>query len=261
MDSASRFKKPAPERVTPNRGWSGVFGAEPSVGPDEQPQSGQRDAGSAANGSAANGSAESSSAAGASSSVASAYRVIDDYLRQGRRVAENLWTPLSSAAKGPDPSLLTERFLRGTADLSAAWFDMMQALTSPMDGRANGAAPGASAGPFDAGVRANREKNGAGERHSATAPVLVVKSSRLARVSVELLSEAPNEGLTLTRLHADRPGVPSIDRAAVRSGRNAGIEIEIVIGDEQPPGTYRGALIDDASQRTSGTVTVELLDT
>ena len=38
---------------------------------------------------------------------------------------------------------------------------------------------------------------------------------------VELLSEAPGEGLTLTRLHADRPGVPSIDHAAARSGRPA----------------------------------------
>jgi hypothetical protein len=253
----SRPKKPQPERVDPIRDWTGMF--EPRSGNGQAREAagenGHAREASAENGHSRQRAAENSSSA--SAGVASAYRVIDEYLRQGRRFAENLWTPLGAGEGGrSDPAFLTERFMRSTADLSAAWFDLMQAVApvrNPDVGGRNSEPPG----PFDAG-KTTATRDAAGRVAPARSSLHVaVKSRRLARVCIELFADPSGAELELGHLHADDGTLPAITRGAVRPVAGS-VEVELEISDDQPAGMYRGFLIERATRATCGAVTVEL---
>src|SRR5689334_15594731 len=104
--------RPEPARTQPIRNWNGIFAApgEPVAAEPEPP---------------------APSAEPARQGVAAGYRVIDEYLRQGRRAARDFWSPAAAAAasssdasepnaagsddaapRGPDISKLGERWLR-----------------------------------------------------------------------------------------------------------------------------------------------------
>jgi len=237
MKKRSRPKKPPPERVRPVRDFGTLFGEEkPSA---EEVSKGKR--------------AKSS----AQAPVADAYRVIDDYLRQGRRAAENLWTPLGNLAGAGEPSLLTERFLRGAADLSSAWFDMLQTL-SPAEGQRDApTAPGA----FDAGKRQASSvprKNGAA---SSLHVEIALQSVRLAQVTVDVFPGQHDSPVSLSILHATDAKTPPLTGVEVQSlGKASAVRVVLRVPEAQPPGRYHGVLLAGPERRPCGSLTLELLE-
>src|SRR5580704_15258439 len=85
VTQSGRIKRPVPKRIDPDRSWKSVLGG---VEPGTPSSNGGPSQGSAPR--TVDGREPSYDA------VNDAYRVIDDYLRQGQRVAERIWMPAAA---------------------------------------------------------------------------------------------------------------------------------------------------------------------
>jgi hypothetical protein len=201
-------------------------------------------------------STESTAAQGATdpaggSSVASAYRVIDEYVREGRRFAENLWTPTTGGDFG-DGSLLLDRFVRTAADFTSVWFDVVQALGGTNGVKGGKGPPGA----FDVGRVSERSESmpdGAVYR----LPV-AIRSQQLAKVDVDWLRVPGDGALTAGPLQPGDGALGPAVEAKVVAGQEGGRVLEIRVPDNQPAGMYHGVLVDGATRRPCAAVTLEL---
>jgi hypothetical protein len=237
----SRTKKPRPERTRPIRDFGSLFGeAKPAKD---------------------NHGEKSENGFPAGGSVADAYRVIDDYVRQGRRAAESLWTPLGDFANGSrEPSLLTERFLRGAADLSSAWFDMLQTLsTSEQGGAGNGATtpPGA----FDAGKQRPQPSRKNGLATSNLRVEVAVQSARLAKATVDVFLGTHPPPVSLSVLHPTDDKAQPITTVKTQTNGDAGYVLVLIrVPEHHPPGSYHGILLAGAERKPCASLTLEIFE-
>jgi len=246
-----RFKRPVPHRTQPERGWSGLWGGPPIGEADPRPAD--------------------DSLPFDHQVVNGAYSVVDDYLRQGQRLAEKFWLPLTpTQTEGFDG--LAERFMHSAVDLSSAWLEMMQQW---MPSTAYHAAPVGSAGPFVQAPEWGTQTPSPGSSHFPAAPPppasepigsassgsvsVLVESSQRTRVTVDLHRGIAAMDLLLGPLVAAVGEAPSIRGVEVETDRvQQQIDIRLRIPDGQPSGIYNGVLVDRTTHRPRGTVTVEV---
>jgi len=182
--------------------------------------------------------------------VNGAYRVIDEYLRQGQQVAQDFWLPMGQSSAAPESRLL-ERFVRATGDLATAWLEMFQ--TRP---DAKPTAPAGGIGPF-----------GIGERQPAPARTpeaelgfaVAVTTSRTVTVHIDVRPNANPDQLILGDLLAAIGSAPPIRGAAcelIEPGHR--YVFSITVPPEQPAGVYNAMLIELGTQLPKGTVSLQV---
>lgn len=275
MAESTRRTRPVPTRSEPKRTW---------------PQSFEN----SSRGSESDGETEPARAAGAhppsgtresvDGTVNDAYRLIDEYLRQGQRMAKSAWLPFQgNSGDNHEPSNAPARLLRAMGDMTMAWFEVVQQTAGGGQQRP-GAGPVGTAGPFAAGKApppggappaSAAPPPGAAPPASAAPPTqpkdaatsvpfaaikVTVQSSCPVEVSVEVTARPSSHQLLATELRC-----PSNDASPI-----AGVEVEvsaidaaptlrIIVPEGQPRGMYSGLLLEQESHRPCGIVSLSVL--
>jgi hypothetical protein len=275
-----RFR-PEPIRTQPIRNWLGIF--ETGDEPASDGVRAEHDAAAAEAPDAGNGQPGS-----ARQGVAAGYRVIDEYLRQGRRAARDFWSAAqppkandeSAEAAGPsrggatpqapDLSRLGERWLRSLGEFGANWLELMQAVSKPAPRPQAPEDDDLSAGPFHVG-RTAPSAEGATKHRAATSNatkaaskiVVAVSAPRPVEVYVSLDQEATSAELRVGPLGDASGDLPVI--RGVKVGVTVDpltlerrIRLEAKLDAEQPSGTYHGVVLAAGSSEPVGTLTLHL---
>jgi hypothetical protein len=250
MNAPARRIRPAVERVVPDRTWPGTFGKRPSEAVADSPAQEQP--------------AETDPPAQAPRTAVyetlnDAYRLVDEYMRQGQRMAENLWLPLEGA--GENPFNAPERFMRAMSDMTLAWVEVMQQWTTGVKSTPR-QAPVGSAGPFSAGFAPQPT----GDRSSIPPVAPATQGSLSVCVQARGRVEVSVHVGDLTDLGALVPselrpfsgkGEPIREvRLELRADEPA--TLRIVVPEGQPSGTYNGLLLERVTQRPRGTLSLTL---
>jgi hypothetical protein len=184
--------------------------------------------------------------------VNNAYRVIDEYMRQGQKLAEGFWLPATrSNGAVSDFSRVLERFFRSAGDMGMAWIEMMSELSRPTR---SDAAPQGTAGPFSFDEPEERvESEPTNERSPPF--TIVVSSSKRVRVSVDTFGSLVDVDVC-PLISTDRtlPPIAAVD-IEVESGTSRPT-LTVTVPDDQPKGTYHGVLLDRTAGRPGGTITL-----
>ena len=240
MAGRKRAKRPKIDRTEPDRAFKAAFrkpkvqtaAPETAASDGEEPVTGARDASYEA--------------------LNSGYRIIDEYMRQGQRMAEDFWLPATDATgKAPEHMRMMERFLRSAGDMGSAWLEMMTQWTRPAGADMS---PRGTAGPFTAGAT---NGHAAAEATHPSALSIAIESSRRVRVSVD--TQGRLEDIEASPLVSTDRSLPPITTPCVEVEAETGRSIlRIAIADEQPPGTYHGVLLNRRTQRPGGTITLQV---
>lgn len=246
MVHTTRIKRPILERNGPSRTWTGAFNAQPR--------------GSAQTGVARARAGDDDSGTPAYEAINDAYRVIDEYLRQGQQFAQRAWMPLGEVPSlMPGGSRTLERMMRATSDLATAWIGFLQGLSASPPGATSDvpAWPGA----FATGTRydGTASANPAPPRSDSGLGVsVVVESSRPVAVHVDLQRDAEPGTLSLGALRSSDTDVAPLSDVALESAAAAPwLTVRIRIQSSQPSGVYNGLLLD-RDGRARGTLSVRL---
>jgi len=191
--------------------------------------------------------------------VNGAYRVIDEYLRQGQRFAEQIWLPGGSAAPAEQIGRLLERFVRSAGDMGSAWLEMMGQWSAPYERASE--APRGGAGPFSAGRSARDPDPAAPTMREATAQGLVVRieATRTFEVSVETVGAIEPAGVELGPLVSANGKLPPLRGVRLDAGSpDRRLTIRIRVPKGHPAGIYRGSLLDRGTKQLRGTVSLTL---
>lgn len=241
MDGSTRKKRPTPERTGPRRSWLGdVPSADPGDSndaregnePDTQPDA-----------------RETSYRA-----VNNAYQLIDEYMRQGQKMAENLWIPLGASGEGAAAAFnAPERFMRAMGDMTMAWVEVMQQFTESAQAPENGRG---KAGPFGAQRTASKPKTASGTASTVSGTGLTVSVESVGRVTVSVqLSEAGAVATLvptpLRPLKGDAAAIGDV-RLELREGESP--VLHVVVPEGQPAGVYNGLLLARDTERPRGTI-------
>jgi hypothetical protein len=191
-----------------------------------------------------------------SHSVDLAYRVVDDYIRQGQKTAERL----GSRGYGPtaatgDMQDLAVRMARYTSDFVGLCFEFLEVATGGAGIRGVAAAAGAAA----------PQAEGAPPRETAVPAAarvrIEVTSARPAEVSVDLAAHAAGRPLVAQALRAVDPDKPKLTDVAVAGGKgDEPVVVRIRVPAGQPAGVYNGLLIDEETNRPAGTLSVRIAE-
>jgi hypothetical protein len=182
------------------------------------------------------------------------YEVIEEHIRQGKRVAEGLTTGRSEQPRGAqgDRKELIERLLHFYTDLGSLCFELMESIIrNPGVGdllrpQPNGSEPQ----PFSA-----RPNNGSAA-HAAAIPTEVT-SVLPVRVTLSLDERSPAQcSLGVYELRALDPSKPPLKGISFERGADGGQTLHVRVPDDQPPGMYSGAVIDANSNEPRGTLSV-----
>ena len=255
MAQRKRVKRPVPTRVEPERAWNGVFGARPAAKAAETKTNGEARA-------RAPGRAPEKADGRAASyeAVNGAYRVIDEYLRQGQRFAEQVWLPAGAAAPAEQVGRLLERFVRSAGDMGSAWVEMMGQWRSPYERASE--APRGGAGPFSAGRSARSGAHATeppvGRETAANRLVVSVEASRAFEISVDVAGTIEPGDVEVGPIASTngKPTAPGRIRIDAQATDRLAIRIRVPRG--QPPGAYEFALLDRRTKQRRGTVSLTL---
>lgn len=240
MSSAKRIKRPAPERTQPIRNWSAIFdvGSNGADGPREQSGAGMvTDL--------------------VSRSVQLGYRVIDEYIRQGQRAAQQVGgQPYDPRTMASDLQQLPAQMGRFASDFAALWFEFARLAPAPAATRSSRAAttPQSIAPAVgETGVDGPAEKRGARARMKVE-----VTSVRPTEVSLDLPPEAARRKLVVEVLRAVDARLPLLKGVTFVSGSDGEAALRIRVPKQQPAGIYNGLILDADSGTPVGTVSVRI---
>lgn len=239
---SERVKRPNLERTRPIRSWSALLAPPAASGLSAQ-----------------DGERPGQPADVIARSVELGYRVVDEYISQGRKAAERLGARSSvPGALTGDVQELGARMMRYASDFVAVW---MQLMESAMRGGIARPAPSPPpAAPAAHAIRA-AAADGAPSKTSAPGTRIRIEVSSLwpTEVSVDLRPEATRAPLVVHALRSLDPHVPRLDDIALASGPgNDPPLFRIRIPPSQPPGIYNGLIVDLETSRPVGTVSVRL---
>ena len=230
MQDQTRKKRPAPERSEPVRSWFGDGASQADPAANDAREAGYQ-------------------------TVNTAYQLVDEYMRQGQKFAENLWLPLGSAGDAAREAFnAPERFMRAMGDMTMAWVEVMQQFTAGASGPERGQA---EAGPFTAGNATPKQKTR--ERAQSSSPaaltVSVVTTGRV-EVSLQLQDHTDLADLVASELRPFAGDAPPIPEPQLVSRGEGALELQVVVPDGQPVGAYNGLLVARQTQRPRGTINV-----
>jgi hypothetical protein len=184
-----------------------------------------------------------------SAGVGLAYRVIEKYLNEGRRVAEQFnRQPHRQGATTRPFQEFVNRMLRYQAELLPLWLDLLGSLTK-VD----------FAGIADPEGSDRRQLR---KRASTNGKVAIeLTSSRPIEISFELQEDSESISLVTPGLHALEPRKPTLTdiHFVPRAGRGRS-KLRVRIPNRQPPGTYSGVIVDRKTGDIRGTLSVRVAD-
>jgi hypothetical protein len=193
-----------------------------------------------------------------------AYRLIDEYVRQGQRMAENLWLPLTGLETDEKSQFKApERFMRAMSDMTLSWVELMQQWTTNMQSNPSQAPTGESS-PFTAG-KATRERGETPPAARDGAPAsralrVAVESRGRVEVSVHVADATALTSLVASELRPFGAEAPAITGVSLDLASSADAPVlRIRVPDDQPAGAYNGLLVERGSERPRGTVSLLVL--
>lgn len=193
----------------------------------------------AAAASEAAGQASSEAAAAAqdfvTDGVRNAYRVIDAYVDQGRRVAKSLGMPSYEPVPAQQMTDLSSRWIQAQTELISVWMELATAL-------ADSARPAVS--------------NGA--RGSSAGLEFEIQSPLAARARHEILPGRETNSLATHGLRVLDSDAAAIDVTFGEPDEAGVVVARICVPDGQPAGLYTGALLDAETGETVGSLSLNL---
>lgn len=229
-----RPKRPSLPRTNPIRTWASLFGGPPPA---------------AADGNAPAAGAPVDLGAVIARSVELAYRVMDDYVQQGQRAAERI----AGRAYGPDAWVtdaqdVSARVARYASDVMGLWLDAFDGV------RTGPPVPSPAAAPA---------VNGARPPEPGGPPWLVIEvlATQPAAVTLDLRPTAGTGPLIVHALRDAEVEKPPLRDVAVEPATGDGpSRVRVRVPAGQPAGTYHGLIVDEATNRPVGSVSVRLGD-
>jgi hypothetical protein len=184
-----------------------------------------------------------------SSGVALAYRVINDQIRQGQRVAEQLSDQYYPPGAGRDAMEVGEKLVQASTEAWRVWLDFLTKLFGGADFPGNLPAAWSSVLPAVAAAPPQRPP----------AVSVEVSAARPTRVTLELRPKAAGRPLAtfdLRSVEATKPPLTDVTFECGLPGEIVGVRIRIPNG--QPPGTYTGVVVDRDTGDSLGTMSVRI---
>lgn len=201
--------------------------------------------------------------------VESAYRVIDEYLQEGRRAAQARLDEARATASGAsnmsgvDPTgiknateSLQEMITQGVrfySSLAPLWAGFVNSMATSAGVLNSSTTTPATAPLAPAPIPRGADITGA-------APISIeIASARMARVTIDLAPQASVTNLATTGLHALEPGRPPLAdiKFTIDASANRPV-VRIRVPDHQPAGVYNGVVVDKDSGDPRGTITVRI---
>jgi hypothetical protein len=193
-----------------------------------------------------------SSLSSAQDAVSMAYAVAGENFAEGRLAAERLRAAAPPLSTTRDVSAVAQRLMHMSKDMGAAWVELIVALLREPD------------------LRAAADRMSGRDRPPAAAPVspgppawLVqrISSRRPVEVTVSaMVAAAPALPPLIAGLHSLTAGVPPIGQVVFRNRPGGGLEVQIDVPDDQPPGVYAGAFVDAEAGRPIGALSVRVFE-
>jgi len=177
------------------------------------------------------------------------YKIIDDHIHQGRRVAEELrrrgrFGGDKGGPAGGEAGALLARLLGLTKDMGSLWYDSLEmALKSP---RALASLAGGH--PDEAPARGV-----AGSDLSVE-----VASSRRTQVTLSLPPGRTAAAPLIHALHAANPAFPPLTGVRFQPGARGPVLL-VEIPDGQPASTYTGVVVEQDTNEPVGTLVIRVL--
>jgi hypothetical protein len=243
MSARDRLRRPSLDRSAPLRRASTLF--EPASADGE------------------NAGATEGLAGVMSRSVELGYRVVDEYIRQGRRAAERLRSrSFSVESVQSDVQDASMRVAQYASEFASVWMDMLRVAAGA--GAPRGSASQATH-PFS-GERPEPECSPAhGEATSVT-------SQSRARIALQVVSARPTETTldlrpyafgpllvhALRSADAERPRITDVAYTPATDSATATIRVRVP--DDLPAGTYSGLLLEPESSRPAGLLSIRVFE-
>ncbi len=240
MSDRKRLHRADPARIAPARNFSKLYSRPDSGNGNNSAKSAQSDA-----------PRKVRSAGPLAEGVELAYSVIDKYIADGRRTAEDINSqPYPTRAPNDNLQDILERMLRFQSEMLPLWIETLATLVK-VDPSRNG-----SATTRERGAASN------GSPKSETMAVSIeVVSLRPVQVSVELRPNVEAGSLVALGLNAVDPGKPVLTDISLTPDEIPGrIKLRLRIPEDQPPGTYSGVIVDRDSGETRGTLSIRIAD-
>jgi hypothetical protein len=240
MDERKRAHRPDPARIRPQRNLSNLWQSSGTATADADPadpiSGGQAQSGPRGSDPVREG-------------VKIAYRVIERYITEGRRAAQQFnKRPYDSKVSTDVVRELFERIVRLQSEMVPLWIEALgtfvrseaSAVASPANGHAT---PHANSTPPS----------------TPTTISLEIISTRPARVSLELSPSADGRELMTHGLRAVDPSKPPLTDISFLPAREPGRgTLRIRLTENQPPGTYSGVIVDREKGEACGTLSVRV---
>jgi hypothetical protein len=234
-----RLRREDPARTGPIRNWSTLYRRSDSWDFPQAPGQPASDG---------DGSKSSSPSDVVRHGVELGYRVIEEQIRQGQRIAEQLnHRAYDSRAMGSDLREVADRAWRYYADLGALWVDFLASI----------AGDGELVRKLFTAWRPAEAAAAPTSSNGAVAVSVEVASVRPAKVTLDLRPHSEGLALVCRALHdVDAAKPPLTDVAFAPASGALGLSVRVPEG--QPAGVYVGAVVDVATQEPRGTLTVRL---
>jgi hypothetical protein len=235
--SKDRVTRPEPARTQPIRSWTGaLFGLSPPAGGGDRPEAGPLEDVVAR-------------------SVELGYRVVDDYLREGQRVAERMGGGgFRADALVGDVQQLTARMARYASDFMEVWFQFVELATAGSIFRRD---PGALGGqPAPNGAPRPEPAPAAAAQPPAGRVRLAVDASQPTEVALDLRADAAGRRLVVQSLRAT-DHLPRLTEVALASDGDGPV-LRIRVPPGHPAGVYHGVVVDEQTNTPAGTLSVRV---
>ncbi len=190
------------------------------------------------------------------------YRVVEENIRQGRRVAQQMNEHSSASGQGGqygkdgnDIGELFGRILRYYTDLGALWSDLLNTLAANPEFVNNFLrlfSPPPSA-------TANGKPTTMESAPASLAVSVEIIANRPSQVTVDLRPQAPGCVLATSGLYASDPTTPPLQDVQFASSLGSGVvALRIRIPEGQPPDVYTGVIVDKKTNLPQGTLSVRV---
>jgi len=184
------------------------------------------------------------------------YRIIEDQISQGKRIAEEISERTNPATSvGSDVSDFVRRLLQFNTDLGTTCLEFVDSLTRSAEFSQN------LSNLVDDGIASAGNHNARDESHETArhnVPIDVV-SMQPARVSLELHNNVAIDSICVHGLFDLDPSVPPLtDVAFINSEEDQGYVLNIRVPPDQPTGTYAGVVTDSKTNQPRGTLSVRI---
>ncbi len=253
MSERPRFRRPPLERTSAIRNWTTLFGAPPASGADNGGSTDDANDDAARDDDRPGAAVEDVVAR----SVGLGYRVIDEYIQQGERVARSLGDrSYGTATMVNDAQAVATRMAQYATEMTSLWFEF-----AGLAARGSGF-PLGPMGPFGAAPTAEPGAAPATAPSPSQPPLrlrVAIASSRPAEATIDVRLEGAVQPIVASALRPQAQGGTRIIDLAVEAAEAADLPLtlRIHVPDDQPAGDYEGTLVDDTG-RSVGWITLRV---